>query len=484
MSSEHWDTEHWDTEHDVVVVGVGAAGASAALAAHQAGATVLVVDKGEESTAGGNTRVSGGGWFINTDPDRAEVFLRALSEGYPVADDVVRTWAAETAQNSTWLRSLGADVAPSGQYHVEAEFAHLDGADCYGGMDTVGGRMGSFLLYDFLRAALAERGIEVRLQTCALELVTDADGVVTGLVVETGGARQRLRARGGVVLATGGFAANPAMVRDYLRLQDPPRWGTPLATGDGHRMAQRVGADLWHMDNMMTVPGVDTGDGAGLFLALWAAKSYLFVAPDGRRFTNEAAPTRHGHVQRNGADELFPLSPFHVVLDERMRLAGPISPSLETLPVGWRVLMDGYRWSADNSAEIDKGWVHRADTVAALAAQIGVDPETLERTVAGYNAACAAGRDDYFGRPADGLAPLGPGPYYAVTAAPMIGWSNGGPRRDGRARVTGVDGEPIAGLYAAGEVSSTYSWRKDGGFHVADAMAFGRVAGREAAGLS
>ncbi len=72
-------------------------------------------------------------------------------------------------------------------------------------------------------------------------------------------------------------------------------------------------------------------------------------------------------------------------------------------------------------------------------------------------------------------------PFYVLEVTPLLGWSNGGPRRDGRARVLDTRGEVIAGLYAAGEVSSTYSWRKDGGFHIADALAFGRCGGRDAA---
>src|SRR5690606_3748341 len=125
--------------------------------------------------------------------------------------------------------------------------------------------------------------------------------------------------------------------------------------------------------------------------------------------------------------------------------------------------------------------IGRAETIAELAELADVDPATLERTVARYNNACEIGRDDSFGRSPATLAPVSEPPFYVLDVAPLLGWSNGGPRRDGRAQVVDVDGTVIAGLYAAGEVSSTYSWAKDGGFHIADALAFGRVAGREAA---
>ncbi|MFC9790493.1 FAD-dependent oxidoreductase [Rhodococcus sp. NPDC127528] len=470
----------FDEEYDVVVVGSGAAGTAAALGAHQAGAHVLVVEKCDEATAGGNTRVSGSGWWVNRSPERARTFLRSLNGAFPVADDVVDAWADETAENSRWLKELGADVSLSSEYHTEPEYLELDGADCYAGMDTVTGRMGNGLLHDFLHRAVAERGIEIRFGTAAVALITDDEGVV-GVEVEDADGQRRIGARGGVVLATGGFSANTRMVRDYLRVEDHVLWGSPALTGDGHRMAQAVGADLWHMDNMMTITGVRGDDEFGHYLALWNAHNYLWVSPDGRRFADESAEPKHGHVWRNGAYELFPLRPFHLVFDEQMRTAGPLSPTPDVLPVGWNLLMNGTRWSLDNSEEIAKGWIKRADSIAELAVLIGADPETLEHTVEQYNAACAVGRDDHLGRSPETLAPVSRAPFYVLEVVPLLGWSNGGPRRDGRSRVLDTRGDVIVGLYAAGEMSSTYSWAKDGGFHVADALAFGRIAGRDAA---
>ncbi|WP_026303090.1 FAD-dependent oxidoreductase [Jongsikchunia kroppenstedtii] len=470
----------FDEEFDVVVLGSGAAGSAAALAAHQAGASVIVVEKCPADQAGGNTRVSGGGWWVNRDPERARVFLRALNGPFPVAEDVVDTWATETAENSTWMRELGAEVAMSGDYHTGPEYLEVDGSDCYAGMDCIKGLMGNGLLHGFLTDALATRDVETRYDTRAIRLVA-GDAGVTGVEVDGPGGRTRIGARGGVVLATGGFGANRQMVNDYLRVEDSALWGSPASTGDGQRMAQAVGADLWHMDNMMTITGVRADDRFGYYLALWNGANYLWANDEGRRFVNETAETRHGHIPRDGTNELFPTRPFHLIFDEQMRLAGPLSPPPAILPVGWNMLMNGARWSADNSAEIAGGLITTADTVADLADAIGLDPEVLQRTVDGYNDACAAGRDDYFGRPAAALGPVATAPFYALRVTPLMGWSNGGPRRDGRAQVLDTDGQTIAGLYAAGEVSSTYSWCKDGGFHIGDALAFGRVAGREAA---
>ncbi len=402
----------FDEQYDVVVIGSGAAGSAAALEAQANGASVLVVEKSPESTAGGNTRVSGSGWFVNGDAERAEVFLRTLNGPFPVDDDVVQAWARATVGLSDWMRSMGAEVGRSGDYHTEPEYHDLDGSDCYAGMDTIGGRMGDGLLYGFLRSALDERDVEVRFQTRAVGLITD-DRTTVGVEVDGPTGRSRIGARGGVVLATGGFSANPQMVHDYLRVEEHVLWGSPASTGDGHAMAQQIGADLWHMDNMMTITGIRGDDEFGHFLALWGAQNYLWVGDDGRRFIDETATPKHGHTMRSGRYELFPTRAFHLIFDESVRAAGPLSPTADVLPVGWNMLMKNTRWSTDNSAEIESGTIVRADSVAELATAIGLDADVLVRSVEAYNAACDDGVDDRFGRPAATLAVL---PRHVVNA--------------------------------------------------------------------
>lgn len=471
---------------DVIVVGAGAAGFAAALAARESGASVLLVEKCGPDTAGGNTRLSGGGWFVNRSPERSKVYLRALSEGFPLPNDVVESWARETAINSAWLRNLGARVETSDTVHTEPEYPELDGSDCYAGMDTIEGELGNARLYSFLADAADARGVEVLHNAPVRELIQDPEtGEIHGVVVQRDNAERRFMARGGVVLATGGFEANADMVRTYLGLSDSIRWGTPANTGDGLRMAQKVGADLWHMQSLMTITGIRGDTEAGHYLALPRAvgpQNYIYVAPDARRFADESAGPRHGHVLQHGRYERFPMQSLFVIFDENLRRAGPLSPPPDLLPIGWRALMDGYRWSDDNSSEIERGWIQRADSIAELADLLGLDRATLEETVETYNAGCLEGVDRQLGRRADTLHPLSQPPFYGFHAPPLLGWTNGGPRRDGRARVLDTSGEVIPGLYAAGSVSSTYSWCKDGGFHIADALAFGRIAGREAAG--
>ena len=310
-----------------------------------------------------------------------------------------------------------------------------------------------------------------------------ADGPVTGVVAEREGRQHAIRARKGVIIASGGFEANTEMVHDYLGLSGAPAtWGSPAGTGDGIKMAQAVGADLWHMDNMMAAPGIKVPDfPSGFFVQLGGALPYIYVGPDGTRFVDEATVYRHGHALLHGRYELYPTKAMSVVFDETTRLAGPISPGLDVLPVGWNLLLEDYRWSPDNSAEIARGWIRQGDSIPDLAKQLDIDPERLEQTVHQYNQACENSVDPQFGRSPDTLIPLNTPPFYGFAWGPLIGWSNGGPRRNEKSQVLDVSGRVIPRLYAAGNVSSTYSWCKDGGFHIADALAFGRVAGRTAA---
>ena len=472
-------SEQWDSQADVVVLGMGAAGCAAAIEAADAGVSVTLLEKMPEGREGGNTRISGGIWFNSLDPDGMAMYLRSLCGPYTLPEEIIEVWADETYKNTGWLESLG--VTPGVHADYKPEYPEMPGAEFYGGYLGVNGEMGQQLLWKALSAAVRDRGVEVHLDTPAQELLTDHDGAVIGVQASSGGRPFRVGARRGVVLATGGFENNPEMVRDYLQLPGSPVWGSPAGTGDGIKMAQKVGADLWHMDNMAANLGfaVDEFE-AGMFVMFIFSMGFICVGNDGRRPHNEMPPQGHGHGLIDGDYELFQRRPLHVVFDEATRQAGPISPPREVLPVGWNMLMEGYDWSPDNSVELEKGWIRKADTPAGLAGILGIDPDGLEASVAAWNEACAAGHDP-LGRPAATLAPLETPPFYGFTSAPLLGWTNGGPRRNEKAQVLDPFGSVIGRLYAAGTVSSTYSRCKDGGFHIGDALAFGRIAGRNAA---
>ena len=490
-------TEHWDSECDVVVLGCGAAGMAGAIEAHDAGARVAIFDKMPAGREGGNTRVSGGICFDNVNAERAAVYLRNLCGDFELPEAVILAWARETAANSDWLTRLGAQLG-----HVPGylpEYPELEGSECYGGYLGIKGVMGGGLLFEFLYEQVRKRGIPIHLETPARELVQDvATGEILGVVTEHLGQLARVRAKSGVILTTGGFENNPEMTRDYLNIANAGIWGSPAATGDGHRMAQKIGASFWHMGNMMTYVGIKVSEfEAGFPISLHGAQAFIFVGPEGKRFTSESLQSRHGHALVNGRYELWPTQPMHVIFDESARLSGPLGPmssplgpadiqtdNISTFAIGWNQLIENYRWSADNSTEVAKGWIKRADTIDDLARDIGVDPTVLTDTLRRYNADCHAGNDSQYDRDPATLVALERPPFYYFSGPPLVAWSNGGPRRNEHSEVLDAFGVVLPGLFAAGSVSSTYSWCKDGGFHIADALAFGRIAGRTAAARS
>jgi hypothetical protein len=204
----------------------------------------------------------------------------------------------------------------------------------------------------------------------------------------------------------------------------------------------------------------------------------IVVGPDARRFTDEKYKTRHGKVPVNG--RWLPLSapcPMFMIFDHTLFSAGPLYDMHPSH--GWTQIVERYDWSADNRAELAKGWIKVADTVAALAAELRLDPRALEDSVAAWNSHCDAGHDADFGRTLM-LAPIARRPFYAVELSPSMLNTQGGPRRNEKAQIVRPDGSPIARLYSAGELGSIYSYLYQGTGNIGECLAFGRIAGRNA----
>ena len=497
--------QFWDEDVDVVVVGYGVAGCAAAIEAHDSGAEVIVLEKMPAGREGGNTRITGGAWPLSADWELLGTYLRNLCAHNPIPEATVRVWIDEIPHNTDWVTSLGGEVMtiPKGP-----EFPDVVGSAAFGGQQCIAPWMGDARLWQTLSAAVEERGVRVLRDTRAVDLVRDESDAVVGLVAESTGGPLRLRARGGVVLAAGGFHANARMVRDYLGLSAPVYLGSPGSTGDGITLGQSVGADLSAITNFNPCAGFrPDGFEAGFEIRVRDIMqgAFLYTGLDGHRFHDETVPGGHGHANIHGRLALFPDRPMFVIFDEQGRAAGPLGRSIghfgaewarqmardsgkETADLEswtdkhwtWNILIEGYHWSADNRAEIEKGWIKQGDDPEELAMALGVDPATLSRTIAGYNEACATGADP-LGRAPEMMVPLNRPPYYAFRSEPMIFFTIGGLRRNERSEILHVSGEPIAGLYGAGENAASYSWAVDSGFMIADAMAFGRIAGRNAA---
>lgn len=464
---------------DVVVVGFGGAGAAAAISAHDAGASVVIVEKMPEALAGGSTVVSGNVWCDLQDVDMAARYLRELSAEWPLDDQVVRAWAQGVVSTTDWVRSLGYDI---GFMPMPHEFPELPSHECDPGYRFVMPSWGMGRLYGALKDAVARRDIEVIYECAAQRLQTDSSGAVTGLVAKHQEEALRIMASGGVVLATGGFTNSRNLVRTYIGLPDACPWGSPALTGDGLRMAQEAGAALTNTTNYMGVLGISVPQfESGFNIPLGAHDAWIMVDRKARRFADERARVSHGKMRDGDGYQMFPGRPSFAIFDDQIGSAGPLVPSVEDQGHGWLQRMGGHLWSSDNSTELEKGWLHRADTPEELGERLGIDGAQLARTISMYNLACERRQDQCFGRNPDTLLPLQKAPFYGFKWGYLLAFTNGGPAKDSRARVLDAFGDPIPGLYAAGEVASTYPHCYSGGFMIADALCFGRIAGHSAA---
>jgi hypothetical protein len=443
-----------DAEADVLVVGFGPAGAAAAIAAHDAGAHVVVLEK--RAIGGGNAVVSGGFLFEPPAEGPADHLERLFFGKTP--RDVAEAFADGLLGLKEWVRELGADAIPFTPPGELGSFPHLvpSWPNVDGGRDAsywlpAGGppeqRRGE-RLWEVLEAAVRERGIEVRFNSPARAL-------------------DELPGRA-VILACGGFEANDYMKDAYLPLPPSGRVGHDGNSGDAITLATEAGAALWHMSECFgwfafNAPGHDAA-----FAIDFHGPSHFLVGADGRRFGDETGYDVHERLR--ALVNVKPLLPGHPrlpiygIFDEATLNAGPLNGVVGT--------PNDYSWSADNRRELDAGWITpleaaRVDATAALEQ---------------FNQAATSGRDDLYGRRASHMRPLS-GELYAIELQPAVATTSGGPRRNGRAQVLRPDGSRIDGLYACGGAGSVWGPFTQHGGGLTDALVFGRIAGREAAAL-
>ena len=484
----------WDYETDVLIVGYGAAGANAAIAAHDAGARVLILEKLE--FPGGNSGVCAGAMMIPESIDEAIRYYRSLSFG-TVDEELIRAFAEEMIGIPRLLTSLGAKskvrrTAPpnfpsflSGQVkRIEVSPTGADG-------------------FRLLQNLVQDRKIKVLMDMPASALIQDPrTREVIGVKAQRKGKETNLLAHRGVVLTCGGYGYNRGMLADFHFPGATDYifpWGTPGNTGDGIKMASEVGATLWHMASLewgafcARMPSEKFGTAIGVGLGKTMADgSFVFVNQYGKRFMPENTSLMHRKApleilffDQESAE--YRNLPAYMVFDETYRSRGPIASRQEHFQemwggsVGYPAVHKIYEWSRDNQAEIDQGWIFRADTLADLAGKIGADAPVLEKTVRNFNYACKESRDRQFGRPGKSLAPLASPPFYAVELALTLVNTQGGPKHDKECRVLDFSNRAIPRLYAAGEVSSFFGFLYQGGSNYPEAWAFGRIAGRRAA---
>jgi 3-oxosteroid 1-dehydrogenase len=332
-----------------------------------------------------------------------------------------------------------------------------------------------------LRAGLTASGVPTWLDTPITGLVV-TDGRVTGVRVLLGGRPKVIRARRGVLIATGGFERNEQMRQRYQRSPIGTDWTTGATgnTGDGIVAGQELGAAVGLMDDAWWGPSIPLPGGPYFCLAERNLPGCVLVNGAGQRFVNESAPYVDAvHAMYEGNTAQNPHIPAWLVFDQRYRdryvFAG--LPPHRPLP---------RRWYA-------AGAVFRAPDLAELADAIGIDPAALTKTVARFNEFARTGHDEEFGRgdsaydryygdprvrPNPNLAPLAKAPFYAVKIVPGDLGTKGGLRTDARARVMREDGSVIPGLYAAGNASAAVMGHSyaGAGATIGPAMTFGYIA--------
>ncbi|WP_139653760.1 FAD-dependent oxidoreductase [Raoultibacter phocaeensis] len=424
-----WAPELWDIETDVIVVGTGDAGAPAAIRAVDAGAEVVMIDKGEFF---GGCSVLGGGncqlactsvqerLGIEDKPEWA--FEDQMEFGLHRSNpEVLQAWIDTSDEYAKWVEDVcgGEWVDVTKQEPARVPRSHQIAE--HKGQPQGSGVVFSMLFHEQLEA----RGVQILLEHKMTKLYREPGGPVLGLKVETPDGTINMKARKGVVIATGGFKGNPRMIRAQHAAFDETLiwtgWPDVLPTGDGHlcvmdagggcvdmsfimEFSGRLGSrqyvrwDRPHFDNPSTKTGLPSGK----------LDHMVFVQNQGTRYLNEAG-WEAGHT--------LPWLPHMIAflqIEGRPRMEWFVTDQAGAVDAGWDKFEDSFTSpDPENTPCCEPGWVAKADTIAELAEQMGVPVDNLEATIAQYNEYAAAGEDPDFGRPGP-LYPVAEPPFWAA----------------------------------------------------------------------
>jgi fumarate reductase flavoprotein subunit len=441
---------------DVVVIGAGAAGFTAAITAHDAGVKVILLEK--QPITGGNSMLAAGGMNAAETKfqkekgieDSVDLMIKdTMTGGKDISDpELVNILAKNSAGSVDWLTSLGADLSDVGR---------MGGASVNRTHRPKGGSAVGANIADTLKRNAAERKIDVRVNSKVVKILEDAKGTVIGVQVE--GKHRGLYTINAkaVVLTSGGFSANPEKVAFYRpEFKGMTTSNQPGATGDGLDIGAAAGGELQDMKEIQIHPTVSAASKILITEAV-RGNGAIVVNQEGKRFMNEMT-TR----DKASAAILAQTGKMaYMVFDEGVR------QSLKQI--------DGY---------FHLDLVKEGETPEALAAAIKVPPQALAATIAAYNEAFDKKDDAEFKRP-DMPRALRTPKYFAIAIKPGVHYTMGGLKVNNESQVMAKDGNPIAGFYAAGEVTGgVHGANRLGGNSVTETIVFGRIAGANAAKLA
>ena len=426
---------------DVIVVGGGGAGMAAATRLAQLGKSVILVEKsgflgGAISVSGGNQVVMGS--QLQIDNGVADDSVESMVADFEANGanknnkEILTLFAENVGATTDWLvASCGITFEEGlhqlGEYSHNRELAYTGGGAGFA---------------EAMRKAVEEAGVQVLLNTKAESLIAD-NGTVTGVKAASSDADYTLTA-GDVVLATGGYGANKDMLTDEMK--SALYYGPASSTGEGIQMAQAVGAQTANMEYGKRYPnGIEVSEGmakstiAGNIVG-WTMSAIL-VNKDGNRVVNEKASNR-------------------TILEEELKQEGGelyLLLDAETFEAWKAKLAPAGISDADIEKYLEANgtttpvFAH-GETLEEAAAAAGINADNLKATVEKYNGFVAKGSDDDFGRAATYLTKtIGEGPYYIVEQKPRFATTMGGLVINTSMQVLNEAGEPISGLYAAGE---------------------------------
>lgn len=437
---------------DVVIIGAGGAGLTAATEVASNGAKVIVLEK--MAIVGGNSNYSTGGLNasytkeqerLGIKDDKETFFNDTMKGGHMKNDpDLVRTLVDNSAAIVEWLQSdlIGADLSDVGIFGgaTNKRIHRPQG----------GGAIGAHLV-PLLYKAAQKVGADVRLNSKVVEILKGKNGEACGVKVAADGKEYTINAKA-VIVAAGGFGANPDMVVKYK--PELAGFGTTNhkgATGDAFTLVEKFDAALTQMNEIQTHPTVVPGKGAMITEAV-RGNGAILINTEGKRFVNEML-TRD---VVSAAILAQPGKTSYIVFGEAVR------KSLKAI--------EGY---------VKAGLTTEAPTAAELAAKINVPADALEATLATWNGFVASKKDGEFDRnPGSMDRDISEGPFYAIECIPAIHHTMGGLKINPKTEVLNNSGAVIPGLFAAGEVTGgVHGGNRLGGNAVADICIFGKIAG-------